>query len=69
MTMRQFIPSHPQFLCNYGVDYPHLANHHAVEAEPDVVLVVYMGHYMEPGQADDRILRLRVTGQGLVLDK
>ena len=51
------------------IDYPHFANHHAVEAEPDVVLVVYMGHYIEPGQADDRILRLRVTGQGLVLDK
>ena len=36
--------------------------------EPDVVLVTYMGHIMDPGQADSRIARLRVRGAGLVLD-
>jgi hypothetical protein len=50
------------------IDYPMWANHRAVEVEPDVVLVVSMGHIVEPGQADDRILRLCVTKQGLVLD-
>jgi len=33
-----------------------------------VVLVTYMGHIMDPGQPDSRIVRLRVTDQGLVLD-
>jgi hypothetical protein len=32
------------------------------------VLVTYMGHIMEPGQADSRIARLRVTDHGLELD-
>lgn len=50
------------------LDYPLWANHSALEVEPNVVLVVYMGHIVEPGQADDRILRLRVTKQGLALD-
>ncbi len=50
------------------VDYAIWANQHAVEIEPDVVLVTYMGHIMEHGQADSRIARLRVTGQGLTLD-
>lgn len=50
------------------IDYPIWANHKALEIEPDVVLVAYMGHIVEPGQADNRILRLRVTKQGLALD-
>ena len=49
------------------IDYPIWANHHTVEVEPNVVLPVYMGHIVEKGQADVRILRLRVTGKGLVL--
>jgi hypothetical protein len=51
------------------LDYPMWANHHALEIEPDVVLVVYMGHIVEKGQPDTRVLRLRVTGQGLMVDK
>jgi hypothetical protein len=51
------------------LDYPLWANHHAVEVEPDVVLVLYMGHIVEKGQADTRIVRLRVTGRGLVVDE
>lgn len=51
------------------LDYAIWANQQAVEIEPDVVLVTYMGHIMEPGQADSRIARLRVTDQGLVLDR
>ena len=50
------------------VDYAIWANHRALEAEPDVVLVAYMGMYEEPGQADMRTARLRVTEHGLVLD-
>jgi hypothetical protein len=50
------------------VDYPLWANHHAIEAEPDVVLVTYLGHIVEPGQPDVRMLRLRVTRDGLILD-
>jgi len=50
------------------IDYPLWANHKAVEIEPDVVLVAYMGHIVETGQADNRIVRLRVTKQGLILD-
>ena len=50
------------------IDYPLWANHKALEVEPDVVLVVYMGHIVEPGQADNRILRLRVTKHRLALD-
>jgi hypothetical protein len=50
------------------VDYAVWANHKALEVEPDVVLVNYMGMYEEPGQADIRMARLRVTQQGLVLD-
>lgn len=50
------------------LDYPQWANHQALEVEPDVVLVVYMGHIVHPGQPDTRILRLRVTGGGLVVD-
>jgi hypothetical protein len=50
------------------IDYPIWANHHSNEAEPDVVLVAYMGHIVEPGQADTRMVRLRVTRDGLVLD-
>jgi len=50
------------------VDYPVWANHKALEVEPDVVLVNYMGMYEEPGQADIRMVRLRVTERGLVLD-
>ena len=50
------------------VDYAQWANQQAVEAEPDVVLVTYMGHCVVPGQADSRIARLRVTSGGLCLD-
>ena len=46
------------------------ANHRAIQVEPDVLLVLYMGDIIEPGQADDnRILRLRVTKQGLAVDE
>ncbi|MBI4553204.1 MAG: exo-alpha-sialidase [Candidatus Latescibacteria bacterium] len=51
------------------IDYPAWANHHALEVEPDVVLVVYMGHIVEKGQPDTRVLRLRVTGHGLEVDR
>ena len=51
------------------LDYPLWANQKAIEVEPDVVLVVYMGHIVERGQADARLLRLRVTRQGLALDQ
>lgn len=47
------------------VDYPIWANHQAVAVEPDVVLVNYMGYIAEPGQADRRVVRLRVTEHGL----
>ena len=50
------------------IDYAIWANQQAVEIEPDVVLLTYMGHIMDRGQADSRIARLRVTGAGLVLD-
>ena len=50
------------------LDYAIWANQQAVEIEPDVVLITYMGHIMEPGQADSRIARLRVTDAGLILD-
>ena len=50
------------------VDYAIWGNQHAVEIEPDVVLVTYMGHIMQHGQADSRIARLRVTDEGLTLD-
>ena len=50
------------------VDYPMWANQQALEVEPDVVLVTYMGDIMEPGRADSRIARLRVTDDALRLD-
>lgn len=50
------------------VDYAIWANQQAVEIEPDVVLVTYMGHIMDPGQADSRIARLRVSADGLSLE-
>jgi len=50
------------------VDYCAWANQRALEVEPDVVLVTYMGEIMDPGKADSRIARLKVTDQGLVLD-
>ena len=50
------------------VDYAQWANQQALEVEPDVVLVTYMGYCRVPGQADSRIARLRVTGEGLCLD-
>ena len=50
------------------VDYAIWANQQAVEIEPDVVLITYMGHIMDPGQRDSRITRLRVTDSGLALD-
>ena len=52
----------------YIIDYCYWANQQAVEIEPDVVLVTYMGRIMEPGEADSRIARIRVTGDGLLLD-
>ena len=51
------------------IDWPIWANHKALEAEPDVVLVEYMGYVSEPGQPDVRMARLRVTSEGLVVDK
>jgi len=51
------------------LDYAAWANHKAVEVEPGVVLVIYMGDITEPGQADDtRILRLRPTPEGLEIE-
>ena len=50
------------------VDTAIWANQQAVEIEPDVVLITYMGHIMDPGQRDSRITRLRVTAGRLVLD-
>ncbi len=50
------------------LDYPLWANHQALEVEPDVVLVNYMGYLGRPGQADRRVLRLRATPSGLVVD-
>ena len=50
------------------VDYCGWANQQAVEVEPDVVLVTYMGEITTRGQADSRIARLQVTGDGLRLD-
>jgi hypothetical protein len=50
------------------VDYSQWANQAAVLAEPDVVVVSFMGHCTVPGKADSRIARLKVTPEGLVLD-
>jgi hypothetical protein len=50
------------------VDYAMWANQEAIEVEPDVVLVSYMGDILGPGRADSRIARLRVTPAGLRLD-
>ncbi len=47
------------------LDYPIWANHQALEVEPDVILVNYMGYIGIPGQADRRVLRLRVGEHGL----
>jgi len=49
------------------IDYPLWANHQAVEVEPDVVLVNYMGYIGEPGHADRRVVRLRVGEHGLAV--
>ena len=49
------------------LDYAGWANQSAVEVEPGVVLVIYMGDLNQPGQADTRILRLRVGREGLRL--
>jgi len=51
------------------LDYPIWANHQALEVEPDVVLVNYMGYIGRPGQADRRVLRLRVCPTGLTIDR
>ena len=50
------------------LDYAQWANQQALEVEPDVVLVTYMGHIMDPGQADSRIARLRAKDGLLTLD-
>ena len=50
------------------LDWAHWANQKALEAEPNVVLISYMGMYEEPGQQDIRVARLRVTDSGLTLD-
>ena len=50
------------------VDYASWANQQAVEAEPGVVVVTYMGHIMAVGQVDSRIARLRVVDGKLALD-
>jgi hypothetical protein len=49
------------------LDYPLWANHKTIEVEPNVLLVLYMGHIVQKGLADDRELRVRVTRKGLVL--
>jgi len=51
------------------IDYPIWANHQTLEVEPDVVLVNYMGYIARPGQTDRRMVRLRVTDNGLVIDR
>ena len=50
------------------LDYPQWANHSAVEVEPGVVLIIYMGDITEPGRADTRVLRLRPTYAGLEIE-
>ena len=50
------------------VDYPIWANQEAVLAEPETVVVTYMGDINDRGRADSRIARLLVTAEGLVLD-
>lgn len=50
------------------VDYCMWANQQAIEVEPDVVLVTYMGESVLAGKADSRIARLRVTDCRLALD-
>jgi len=50
------------------IDYATWANQQALEVEPDVVLVTYMGHINKLGEADSRIARIRVTDEGLTLD-
>lgn len=52
------------------IDYPLWANQNAMLVEPDVVGVSYMGicDRNNPGQADSRFARLKVTDDGLVLD-
>ncbi len=50
------------------VDYAGWANQQAVLAEPETVVVTYMGEIMKRGQADSRIARIKVTDKGLVLD-
>ncbi len=50
------------------IEWAMWANQHALEVEPDVVLVGTMGHILETGQPDTRFLRLRVTREGLRLD-
>ncbi|MCK4324820.1 MAG: hypothetical protein KAW89_09840, partial [Armatimonadetes bacterium] len=50
------------------VDYCGWANQQAVLAEPETVVVTYMGEISRPGQADSRIARILVTDKGLVLD-
>lgn len=51
------------------LDYATWANQKAVEVEPDVVLVNYMGHIMKRGQADNRMLRLQVTKTSLQVSR
>ena len=50
------------------IDYCSWANQQALEVEPDVVLVTYMGEITTTGQADSRIARIQVTSEGLRLD-
>ena len=50
------------------LDYCNWANQQALEVEPDVVLLTYMGEINGYGKADSRIARLRVTDRGLELD-
>ena len=50
------------------IDYCLWANQQALEVEPDVVLVTYMGEIMDTGKTDSRIARIRVTDDGLTLD-
>ena len=50
------------------LDYAMWANQQACEAEPNVVVVTYMGDIMKVGQPDSRIARLKVVNGLLTLD-
>ena len=49
------------------LDFPMWANQRAIEVEPNVILVLYMGHVLQKGIPDVRALRIRVLRDGLTL--